>query len=158
MLAVLFGVASAYQKVVTSTKIAPVAEVQPVQPQPTNAVEVVNVPVVAQPAPVQVVNVTPEEAAAVASKVIGRTDLYSVEVTQFEGADVYLVTFSSRDLVYVSLDGHVVSISKLPVTVITQRRPGGGGNNDGGGNTPTTVTTTTGEDHEDHDEHEGGDD
>ena len=125
MLAVLYGVVSAYQNIVGSTEMA-------VQPQPTAMAEAIaQSPVVAAP-PAQPVNLTPEAAAALASKVLGRTDLYSVEVTQFEGADAYLVTFSSGDIVYLSLDGQILSISKLPVTVV-QSTGGGGGGGGGGG-------------------------
>ena len=98
MLAVLFGVASAYQNIVKSTQ--PVA----VQPQPT-AVEVVNAPVSA-PYPSSSYEPLPlKPPLTLASQVINRTDLFSVEITQFDGVDAYLVTFSSGDLVYVSLDG-----------------------------------------------------
>ena len=124
MLAVLFGVASAYQNIVKSSDMTA---------QPTAGVSMVNQPMAVVP-PTQVLStqITPEAAADIAGKVLGRTDMYSVEVTQFEGVDAYLVTFSSGDLVYLSLDGQVLSISKLPVTIITQRRTGGGGD-DGGG-------------------------
>ncbi|MDO8752792.1 MAG: hypothetical protein Q7J80_02770 [Anaerolineales bacterium] len=138
MLAVLFGVAAAYQGIVVNS-----TETAAVQPQPTTGAEMVSnsfapgvIPT--QVVPTQVVNLAPEAAADLASKVLGRTDLYSVEVTQFEGVDVYLVTFSSGDLVYLSLDGQFLSISKLPVTVITQVNTAiggnGGGGNGGGGN------------------------
>ena len=118
MLAVLFGVASAYKNTISSTQ----NQVAATQPQPTVMAEVVNTPI-----PTQVVNITPEEAAAIASKVIGRTDLYSVEGAQLEGVDAYLVTFSSGDLVYIGMDGKVLSISKIAVTVVTQGHHGGGG-------------------------------
>jgi uncharacterized membrane protein YgcG len=156
MLAVLYGVVSAYQNIVASNKMA-------AKPQQTTLVSVSD-PVVAavpptQVIPTQVANITPEEAAALASKVLGRTDLYSVEVTQFEGADVYLVTFSSRDLVYISLDGQVLSISKLPVTVISQPTGGGGGGGGGGSNGGSSGEHEDREEHEEeHAEHEGGDD
>lgn len=134
MLAVLFNVVSAYKNVVNTTKEAAVQ-----QPQPTTKAEVVNEPIVI-PIPTQIVNITPEEAAAIASKVLGRTDLYSVEGAQLEGVDTYLVTFSSGDIVYIGMDGQVLSISKIVVTVITQDQPRGnnrgenaGGGDDGGG-------------------------
>ncbi|CAG0992317.1 hypothetical protein ANAEL_02371 [Anaerolineales bacterium] len=149
MLAVLYGVVSVYQSIVGSTEMA-------AQPQTTEMT--INQPVVVPPTqaiPPVVVNLTPEAAAALAGKVLGRTDLYSVEVTQFEGADVYLVTFSSGDLVYVSLDGQVLSISKLPVTTIVQSTGGGGG---GGGNGSNNNSGGEHEDHDDHEEHEGDDD
>jgi hypothetical protein len=144
MLAVLFGVVSAYQSIVGSTAVAAA------QPQPTAVVEMVSAPVVAEVAPAQVANLAPEAAAAIASKVLGRTDLYSVEVTQFEGADAYLVTFSSGDIVYLSLDGQVLSISKIAVTVVTQKRHN---NNNNNSNNPPAASTGG-----EHEEHEGGDD
>jgi len=144
MLAVLYGVVSAYQSIVNSNPVAAV------QSQPSAVAEVANQPVASVPS-TQVIStqITPQAAADIAGKVLGRTDMYSVEVAQYEGADVYLVTFSSGDIVYLSLDGQILSISKLAVTVINQPTGGGGGR---GGNTGGT-TNTGGE----HDEHEGGD-
>ncbi len=52
------------------------------------------------------------DAATEAAKVLGHNDVYLTEYAQLNGADVYLVTFLSGDLVYVSLDGQVVSTSK----------------------------------------------
>jgi hypothetical protein len=144
MLAVLFGVASAYQNIVGSTQTA-------AQPK-TTAVEMVSQPVAVVPPtqviPTQVVNLTPEAAAALAGKVLGRKDLYSVEATQFEGADAYLVTFSSGDIVYLSMDGQILSISKLPVTTTVIARKSRGGNGGGGASSSNTGGS----------EHEGGGD
>lgn len=140
MLAVLFGVVSEYKSIINSTPEAAA------QPQPTVMAQAI----VSAPIPTQVASITPEEAAAIAGKVIGRTDLYSVEGAQFEGVNAYLVTFSSGDLVYVGMDGQVLSISKIVVTVVDQGRHGGGGNGEedsGGGNNGG-----------DDDDHEGGDD
>jgi hypothetical protein len=145
MLAVLYGVVSAYQSIVNSTEAMAVAA------QPTAAVQMASAPIVPV-SPTQVMNIAPEAAADIASKVLGRTDLYSVEITQFEGTDAYLVTFSSGDLVYLSLEGQVLSISKLAVTVINQPSGGGGGGNGGGGN------NNSGGEHEEEHEDEGGDD
>ena len=151
MLAILFGVASAYKNIVSSTQ-----EVEP-QPQPTSAmVDVVN-----EPISMPVVSVTPEEAAAIAGKVLGRTDLYSVEGAQFEGVDAYLVTFSSGDIVYIGMDGQVLSISKIVVTVVTQGHHGGGGGDDEDAvNVPVVGGGGGGEDHggDDDGEDHGGDD
>lgn len=153
MLAVLYGVVSAYQSIVTP------AEVAVVQSQPTVA-EVVSQPVAVvaptQEIPTPVVNLTAEAAASLASEVLGRTDLYSVEVVQFEGADVYLVTFSSGDIVYISLDGKILSISKLPVTVITQST----GGSSSGGSSSNASNNTSNSEHDDHDDgdHDDGDD
>ena len=52
------------------------------------------------------------DAATEAAKVLGHNDVYLTEYAQLNGTDVYLVTFLSGDLVYVSLDGQVVSTSK----------------------------------------------
>jgi hypothetical protein len=150
MLAILYGVVSAYQSIVNPTEVA-------AQPQPQAMAEVVNQQAVipaTQVIPTQVMNITPEAATDIASKVLGRTDLYSIEVTQFEGVDAYLVTFSSGDLVYLSLDGQVVSISKLAVTVISQ--PSGGGGNGGGGGSVSNTTRSS--EHEDEDNDDGDDD
>jgi hypothetical protein len=155
LLAVMFGVASAYQNIVKSTQ-----ESQPVavQPQSTQEQMIVNAPVV-PPTPVQPANITPEAATALASKVINRTDLYSVEVSQFEGVEAYLVTFSSGDLVYVSMDGQILSISKLPVTTIVQKGSKRGASDNQRSSPPAASSSqaSSGGEHEGG-EHEGGDD
>jgi hypothetical protein len=144
MLVMLFGVVSAYQAM---TKTNP-ANVTPVtQQQPISSV--------VEPAPTlvptsQAAPVTPEQAAQLAAQVINRTDLYSVETSKLNGVDAYLVTFSSGDLVYVSLTGQILSITQLPVFTASSggggSRRGGGGGSGGGG------------EHEGGDEHEGGGD
>ena len=86
MLAVLFGVVSAYQNVVnTSDKSLAQQEIQ--QVQPTQSVELVGNPVAPAAAPAQAVNITPEDAVAIASKVMNMTDVYTVEVAQLDGVD-----------------------------------------------------------------------
>jgi hypothetical protein len=121
MLAVLVGVVSAYQNVVKSS----VAAVQP----PTSApiVENISAPAAVAPATAAVAPttaaITPEEAAALASQVLGRTDLFSVETADFNGAQSYLVTFSSGDLVYVSPEGQILSIGKITPTVVVNTVP-----------------------------------
>ncbi len=154
MLAVLFGVVSAYQN---TTRIA-------AQPSPLTEVAQVVVSVPAQAStptslpPLPTPAISAEQAADIASKVMGKTDLYSVELTQFEGVDAYLVTFSSGDLVYVGLDGQILSISKLPVTVVTVSNNGNGGGGGGGGGGDGNENHESGDDHEESEEHEGGDD
>lgn len=154
MLAVMFGVVTAYQNVAGSTAQPEAAQASGVDMAQAPVVELPQAPAqmptqIPAEVPAQPANVTPEEAAAIASKVIGRTDLYSVEMTQFEGVDAYLVTFSSRDLVYVSLQGQVLSISKLPVTIVANSS----------GKNPDRNENKGGErESHDDDEHEGGDD
>ncbi len=57
-------------------------------------------------------NVQIYDAAAEAAKVLGHNDVYLTEYAKLNGADVYLVTFLSGDLVYVGLDGQVISTLK----------------------------------------------
>jgi hypothetical protein len=57
---------------------------------------------------------TPQQAAQIASSYLGRTDLYSAETTTFNGSSAYLVTFSSGDLVYIGMDGHVLWVQPAP--------------------------------------------
>jgi len=141
MLAVMFGVVSAYQTIVKSPQ--PVAD----QTQPA-AVEVASAPL-----PTEVTSITPEAAAALASQVINRTDLFSAEITQLNGVDVYLITFSSGDLVYVGFDGQILSLSKVAVTVVNQPASALNRGNNGNSNPPVNNTSShAGE------EHEGGDD
>ena len=143
MLVVLFGVVSAYQNIVKSS-----AQPMAAQVQPTAAVEMVSVPA---PIPTQVTNITAEAAATLASQVINRTDLFSAEATQLNGVDVYLITFSSGDIVYVGLDGQILSISKVAVTVVNQPAPKKNRNNNGNQNNNPPANNSGGE-------HEGGDD
>ena len=155
MLAVMFGVASAYQKIVqTATATEATQQQTQQQAQPANTMTSGTSSAVAGA-------MTIEQAADLASNVIGRTDLYAAENSQLNGVDAYLVTFSSGDLVYVGLDGKVLSISKLPVNYITQITSSGGGNDggDSGGNTSSVsapapsapVNTGGGEDHSNED-------
>jgi hypothetical protein len=148
MLAVLFGVASAYQSIVKSTQPS-VAQAQAAEPAATTVDQMVSVS-----APTQATTITPEAAATLASQVINRTDLFSAEITQLDGVDVYLVTFSSGDIVYVSLDGQILSISKLPVTIVSQPSHHGGN----GGNNQPAPSNNGGSNGEGGGEHEGGND
>jgi len=148
VMAMLAGVASAYQNVVNSNQVAAQSE-----PQTQAVAEVFPAPTEVQP-----VNWTPEEAAALAAQVLGHDDLFSVEVTDLNGETVYMVTFSSGDLVYVSLDGQIRSIGKVPVETVVVNSGGGGGGGGGGRTVQPASSGGSHEEHEDHDEHEGHDD
>jgi len=107
VLALLFVLVSAYQRAVATA----------VPEEATQAAE--QAPPAQQQLPVQNLaeapatgNVRIYEAAAAAAKVLGRRDVYITEYAQLNGADVYLVSFLSGDLVYVGLDGQVISTSK----------------------------------------------
>lgn len=58
--------------------------------------------------------VSPQDAAQIAAQYMGRSDLYSVEGTTYNGADVYKVTFSSGDVVFVSSTGQVLAVLAAP--------------------------------------------
>ena len=107
VLALLFVLVSTYKKVVATAvpgEATQVAEqAQPAQQQ-LPVQNLADVPAVG--------NVRIYDAAAAAAKVLGRTDVYITEYAQLNGADVYLVSFLSGDLVYVGLDGQVISTSK----------------------------------------------
>jgi uncharacterized membrane protein YgcG len=152
VMAMLAGVASAYQSVVNNDQV-----VAQSQPQAQTVAEVAPAPT---PTEVQPVNWTPEQAAALAAQVLGHDDLYSVEITDLNGETVYMVTFSSGDLVYVSLDGQLRSIGNVPVeTVVVNSGGGGRGGGGGGGNTIQPASSSGGhEEHEEHNEQESHDD
>ena len=107
VLALLFVLVSTYKKVVATavpggaTQAA--EQAQPAQQQ-LPVQNLADVPAAG--------NVRIYDAAAAAAKVLGRTDVYITEYAQLNGADVYLVSFLSGDLVYVGLDGQVISTSK----------------------------------------------
>jgi hypothetical protein len=141
MLAVMVAGASAYQNLVKSRDTAF---------QPVEAAAGINAAV-----PQESAIFTPEQAAALASQVIGRTDLYSVETADLNGASTYLVTFSSGDLVYVSLEGQILSIAKLEQQVVMAPPSGfGGSGNDNTGNDQTVTIRSDHEDEQHEDEHQ----
>ena len=110
VLVLLFMLVSTYRKVVeTAVPVADTAtqlqeQAQPEQPAAQSTPNLADTPAAG--------NVRIYDAAIEAAKVLGRNDVYIAEYAQLNGADVYLVTFLSGDLVYVSLDGQVVSTSK----------------------------------------------
>ena len=143
MLAILVAGASAYQNL---------QQVKETAAQPAKvAAENVSV---ALPADAPAPAFTPEQAAALAAKVIGRTDLYSVETADLNGVSAYMVTFSSGDIVYVSPDGQILSITKTEPQVVVAAAPaffGGGGGGGGGGsssNQPSVQPPSHEQEHE----------
>ena len=64
--------------------------------------------------------ITIYDAAATAVNVMGRSDLYIVINTQINGSDVYLATFASGDMMYIGLDGQVISTLKTDTLSISQ--------------------------------------
>ena len=160
VMAMLAGVASAYQGVISTTQLSLLQPQAQASGQTMVKAAIDAVPTATE---VQPVNWRPEEAAGLAAQVLGREDLYSVEVTDLNGETVFMVTFSSGDLVYVSLDGQIRSIGKVQVeTVVVNSGKGRGG---GGGNNNVSQAPAPSQNHEEehehqenHDEHEEHDD
>lgn len=146
MLAVLVAGASAYQNL---------QQVKETAAQPAKvAAENVSVALpAAAPAPA----FTPEQAAALAAKVIGRTDLYSVETADLDGVSTYMVTFSSGDVVYVSPDGQILSITKMEPQVIMASAPSGGGGGGSSSSQPSVQPKQHEQEHEEEHESEHDD-
>ncbi len=101
----------------------------------------------------------PVDAAQLAAKVIGNSSLLSAESSNYNGINAYKVTFTNNDVVYVGLDGKILSVQAAPVTPVAPAvviaPPAQQNNNrhsNGGG------TSSSGGSHEGGGEHEGGDD
>ncbi len=127
---------------------------------PTGAPDPVSFPPMGA-SPTNIPDVSPQDAASIAAKFSSRTDLYSVEVADFNGAQTYKVSFSSGDVIFVGLNGQVLAsvppqngevvatASPVPPVVVSSNPPkrhaghgnGGSSGDSGGGG-----------------EHQGGDD
>ncbi len=142
VLILLAGVVYAYQGSITSASL-PTA-------QASSYMQAVALPVIS-PSPTDTPAISPQDAASVAVKFSNRTDLYSVELADFNSSQTYKVVFSSGDVIYVAMDGRVIGIASLSQPVVAspttqpqvvytgpiKKRPtsghGGGNNNPGGG-------------------------
>jgi hypothetical protein len=82
----------------------------------------------ANDAPVPSQNViTPQQAADIASNALGQTSVYSVEAVSMSGQNLYKVTFSSGDIVYVTMDGQVAGSVSARQSVSPNTLASGGG-------------------------------
>ena len=97
VLVFLVGVVYAYQ----GSRSTTLAVQQPSSPQ------TINLPLIA-PSSTNIPDISPQDAASIAVKFSNRTDLYSVELAEFNSSPTYKVTFSSGDTVFVALNGQVV--------------------------------------------------
>lgn len=104
VLVMLYNVASAYRE---STQAPQVADPPTATLEPT----VTEVPVATE------VNLTPEEAAHLAAQVVGNSNLLSAESSSINGMDAYKITFTNDDVVYIGLDGQILSVQVAPVVV-----------------------------------------
>ncbi len=103
-LAMLYGVVSAYRNSLPPASVSAIAletATQPPTAEPTQTPGVI----------------TPVEAAQLAAEVVGNTNLLSAETSTFNGLDVYLVTFTNNDYVYVGLDGQILGVQVAPVVM-----------------------------------------
>lgn len=138
VLAMLAGVVSAYNGISGSKTQQSQASAQPVQLAVTPS------------------SVSPQDAATIAATYLKHTDLYSVELADLTGTQTYKVTFSSGDVVYVSLAGQVLKTTPPPPPVTIYASSGGGGGHNNGGNAapppppaPATGGNTSGGHHDD---------
>jgi len=101
-----------------------------------------------------VTQITAEQAAQIAADFLGQSSVYWVEIVTVKGEDLYMVTFTTGEAVYVNLAGQVVGSAPA------QYSGGGGG---GGGGLQIVSTVSNGSDHDDgneenhESEHEGDD-
>lgn len=140
VLAVMVGVVSAYQQIVKTNDVAAEVTVEPVV---YDAAVVESVP--ALPAVL-----SPEQATALAVEFMGDTDVYSVEVVEYEGKPAFLITFSSGKLVYVSPTGEILAISEVEPVVVMAPAPKKNNNNNNGGH--SNNSGGGGGEHEEHEE------
>lgn len=141
MLATIFGVVSAYQQVVKTNDTAVEVTAEP-DVQQMAALE---------PAPALPAVISPEQATTIAVDFLGNTDVYSVEVVDYEGRPAFLVTFSSGQLIYVSPTGEILSIAEVePVFVVSAPQQSNNNNNRNSNNSGGHDDHD--DDHEDHDD------
>jgi len=147
MLSVIFGVVKAYQQIAASNEAAAKSESVAMAPsatiEPTTEVASgSNLPAV----------ISPEEATTIAVEFLGDSEVYSVEVVDYQGVPAFLVTFSSGQLIYVSPKGEIIGIGKLEPVVVSI--PPKRNDNQGSSN----YTSSGGDDHSEHEDHEEHDD
>jgi hypothetical protein len=141
-LVMLYRVASAYNGVKIATQVAAEA--------PTSLPVLTETDVPAVPAPTNTV-LGPTDAAQLAAKVVGNTNLLSAETSNFNGVAAYLVTFTNNDMVYVGMDGQILSVqvaTPTPVVVNIPAPTKAHKNNNGG------AGGTSGGEHDNHEDHD----
>ena len=102
------------------------------------------------PIPTQTL-VTPEEAAQIASQVVGHDNLLSAESSNLNGVDAYLITFTNKDVVYVGLDGQILSVQIAPVVINVSPPIKNKNNNNNNNNQQSNSSSSEGEEEEEDD-------
>jgi hypothetical protein len=70
-----------------------------------------------QPSPTIAAFISPQEAAFIAASALGNTQIFSIDTITRYGIDVYQVNFSSGAIVFVSPQGHILTITSLQSNV-----------------------------------------
>ena len=106
-LVLIYNVISAYRSNQSVPTIA-AAMTEPtatLAPQPTD-----------QPAPTPIM-VSALQASQLATQVVGNSNLLSAESSNIDGVVAYKITFTNNDVVYVGLDGQILSVQVAPLVV-----------------------------------------
>ncbi len=106
-LVMLYSVASAYRSSRNTVEVpaTTVESTVTLAPEPTSAALPTNVALSAV------------QAAQVATQVLGNSSLLSAESSNINGMDAYKIIFTNNDVVYVGLDGQILSVQVAPVVV-----------------------------------------
>ncbi len=99
---------ASYQKMISEANARLAQDQQTQQALQAQISALQNPPAPANAAQPAVSGVSPETAAQIAGQFLKQTKIYSVEFAAYNGATVYKVTFSSGDIVVVSLDGQII--------------------------------------------------
>lgn len=96
--------------------------------------------------------ISPEEAAQLAAQVVGNSNLLSAESSTFNGADAYKITFTNNDVVYIGLEGQILSVQVAPVTVNVAVPVQHTNHKKSGNNHSASQSHESGEDHQEHED------
>jgi hypothetical protein len=126
--------------VVTALRNSPAASAEAAQPATVTSAPTQELPTNEPTATsTQATVFGPMEAVSVASQFMNQQDVYSVESATYNQAPAFKVTFSSGDIVYVGLDGQVITTTKLKPVVVNvaptkaPKKHKSSNNNNGGG-------------------------
>jgi hypothetical protein len=147
-LVMLYNVVSAYRNNQNTPQVAAAATTV-VQPTATLAPDPTT-----EPAPTKTI-LSPQQAAQLAAQVLGNTNLLSAESSNINGMDAYKITFTNNDIVYVGLDGQILSVQVAPVVanvVLPQTQPSKTHNGNHSSNGSGASQASSGENQQEHDD------
>jgi hypothetical protein len=145
MVSVVYGL-----RVAASSRSAPLTAMPSAPALATN-------PELAAAAEVPMVRISPQAAVTVASGFLNRTDAYSVQLLDYNGQQAFIVTFSSGDVVYVSLGGEVLGSVPAGVEMASANKERDDRDGRGGNDEHDDDREHEEEEHEEEHESEGGD-